>query len=61
MQYEFTVDDKTTFTRPFTGRLPMNLSDEQIYEFACHEGNYGLQNILRGGRVQERGVEGQQR
>jgi hypothetical protein len=58
LQYEFTVDDKTTFTRPFTGRLPMNLSDEQIYEFACHEGNYGLQNILRGGRVQERGVEG---
>ena len=61
LQYEFTVDDKTTFTRPFTGRFPMNLSDEQIFEFACHEGNYGLQNILRGGRVQDGAVQGQQR
>jgi hypothetical protein len=54
LQYEFTVDDPTTFTRPFTGRFPMNGIDEQIYEYACHEGNYGLQNILRGGRAAER-------
>ena len=50
LQYEFTVVDPTTFTRPFTGRLPMTLLDGQIYEYACHEGNYGLENILRGGR-----------
>jgi hypothetical protein len=51
LQYEFTVDDPSTFTKPFTGRFPMNQIDGQIYEYACHEGNYGLQNILRGGRA----------
>ena len=53
LQYEFTVNDPSTFTRPFTGRFPMNLTDGQIYEYACHEGNYGLQNVLRGGRAEE--------
>jgi hypothetical protein len=53
LHYEFTVHDPTTFTRPFTGRLPMNASDDHIYEYACHEGNYGLQNILRGARAQD--------
>ena len=51
LQYEFTVNDPSTFAKPFTGRLPMNLTDQMIYEYACHEGNYGLQNILRGGRA----------
>jgi len=54
LRYEFTVHDPTTFTRPFTGRLPMRLTDERIFEYACHEGNYGLTNILRGGRATER-------
>jgi hypothetical protein len=53
LQYEFTVDDLTTFTQRFSGRFPMNWSDEHIYEYACHEGNYGLQNILRGGRIEQ--------
>jgi hypothetical protein len=53
LEYEFTINDPTTFTRPFTGRLPMNLSDGPVYEYACHEGNYGLQNILRGGRAED--------
>jgi hypothetical protein len=53
LHYEFTVNDPSTFTRPFTGRLPMNLTDQMIYEYACHEGNYGLQNILRGGRAED--------
>jgi pimeloyl-ACP methyl ester carboxylesterase len=62
LQYEFTVHDPTTFTRPFTGKFPMNWNDQQIYEFACHEGNYGLTNILRGGRVTDGStVEGGQR
>jgi hypothetical protein len=52
--YEFTVEDPATFTRPFTGRFPMNLSKEPIYEYACHEGNYGLPNTLRGGRAEDR-------
>jgi hypothetical protein len=54
LQYEFTVHDPTTFTRPFTGRLPMNLTDQLMYEYACHEGNYGLENILRGARIEEK-------
>jgi hypothetical protein len=53
LQYEFTVNDPSTFTKPFTARFPMHLTDSKIYEYACHEGNYGLQNILRGGRVQD--------
>jgi hypothetical protein len=52
--YEFTVDDAATFTRPFTGRIPMNLSKQQIFEYACHEGNYGLRNMLLGARAAER-------
>jgi len=51
LQYEFTVNDPATFTGPFSGRMPMNWSDEHIYEYACHEGNYGLQHILRGARA----------
>ncbi len=51
--YEFTVDDPTTFTRPWTAQLPMTWSDERIYEYACHEGNYALPDILRGARYQE--------
>lgn len=54
LQYEFTVQDPTTFTRPFTGRLPMKLSDQLMYEVACHEGNYGLLNILQAGRAEDR-------
>ena len=53
LQYEFTVDDPSTFTTPFTGRMPMHLTEEMIYEYACHEGNYGLQDILRGGRSED--------
>ena len=51
--YEFTVEDPTTFTRPFTAVLPMRRSDERVYEYACHEGNYGLLSILRGARAEE--------
>ena len=52
--YEFTVNDPATFTRPFSGRLPMNRSDLPLYEYACHEGNYGMENLLRGARAEER-------
>jgi len=53
MQYEFTVDNSTIFTRPFTARYPMNRSELPLYEYACHEGNYGLMNILTGARAEE--------
>ena len=52
--YEFTVDDPTAFTKPWTAVLPMKREDTQLYEYACHEGNYALQNILRGARMEER-------
>ncbi len=50
--YEYTVNDPATFTAPFTVSLPMKLG-EPMYEYACHEGNYGLMNLLAGARVQE--------
>ncbi len=52
--YEFTVNDPASFTRSFSGRLPMNRSDLPLYEYACHEGNYGMENLLRGARAEER-------
>jgi hypothetical protein len=52
--YEFTVDDPETFTRPWTAQLPMTKSTERLYEYACHEGNYALPDILRGARFQEK-------
>ncbi len=56
LQYEFTVDNPTIFTRPFTARYPMNRSELPLYEYACHEGNYGLLNILAGARAEDRNL-----
>ncbi|MCW8195369.1 hypothetical protein F6455_11275 [Proteobacteria bacterium 005FR1] len=52
--YRFTVEDPAAFEQPFTGELPFVATDEQIYEYACHEGNYGLPGILGGARREER-------
>jgi hypothetical protein len=52
--YKFTIDDPTTFTRPWSGEVPFNRMDELIYEYACHEGNYALSNVLSGERNRER-------
>ena len=54
VDYEFTVEDPATFTDRFTGIVLMTKVGGQLYEYACHEGNYGMVNILRGARVQER-------
>jgi hypothetical protein len=51
--YEFTVDDPTVETRRWTASVPMTRSDEPIYEYACHEGNYGMLGILNGARIEE--------
>ena len=53
LEYEFTVNDPATFTRPFTGIIAMKKNDERLFEFACHEGNYALKNILAGTRMKE--------
>ncbi len=50
LKYEFTIDDPATWTKKWTASIPMSRSDEQIFEYACHEGNYGLAGVLRGAR-----------
>ena len=55
--YEFTVEDPTVQTRPWTASVPMTKSDEPIYEYACHEGNYGMLGILEGARAEEKTAE----
>ena len=52
--YRFEIDDPTAFTQPWKGELTMSRSSGPIYEFACHEGNYALPNLLRGYRASER-------
>jgi hypothetical protein len=52
--YQFTVDDAATWARPWTAEMPMAKTEGPIFEHACHEGNYGLANILAGARADER-------
>ena len=54
VEYAFTIDDPSTFTDKITAIVPMTKVAGQIYEYACHEGNYGMTNILRGMRAEER-------
>ena len=51
--YTFTVSDPTTWTQPWTVELPMRRSDLPIFEYACHEGNYGMEGTLSGARAIE--------
>ena len=52
--YEFTVMDPTTWARPWTAQLPMTRTDEPLYEYACHEGNYSMESTLSGARAQDK-------
>jgi hypothetical protein len=54
LRYDFTVEDPQSFARPFTGRLWMTRTDDRIFEYACHEGNYSMAGILRGARANEK-------
>ncbi len=56
LDYQFTVDDPVVWTAPFTGRFTFDADDEQyeLVEYACHEGNYGMFNILSGARARDR-------
>jgi hypothetical protein len=58
LEYAFTVDDPTVWTKPWSVVVPMTLNDERMYEYACHEGNYGLAGILSGARQDEKAAEG---
>jgi hypothetical protein len=54
LDYEFTISDPTTWTAPWTAMIPMKLKNELIYEYACHEGNDAIPDMLRGHRFEER-------
>jgi hypothetical protein len=54
LMYRFTVADPTVWTRPWSAEVPMTRTDGFVMEYACHEGNYGLANILAGARAQEK-------
>jgi hypothetical protein len=54
IDYTFTVEDPTTWTRPWTATFPMVKSDGPMYEYACHEANYGLKHILSNARSEEK-------
>ena len=54
LRYEYTVEDPASFEAPWTVSLPMIKTDGPMFEFACHEGNYGLTNILSAARAEER-------
>jgi len=51
--YEYTVTDPTVYTAPYTVMMPLRRTDGLLFEYACHEGNYGLHGILAGARVFE--------
>ena len=55
--YEFTIDDPGTWTAPWTAQIPMQWNPLPLFEYACHEGNYAMPNILGGARLEERNPE----
>ena len=58
LMYRFTVEDPKTWVRAWTGEFPWPATDQPLYEYACHEGNYALADILRGARAAEARGEG---
>ena len=52
--YEYTVNDPSTFVRPWTAQIPMSKTEGPIWEYACHEGNYAMTNVLTGARAEEK-------
>ena len=53
LRYEFTVDDPATWTKKWSASIPMTRSSELLYEYACHESNYGLEGVLKGARYED--------
>ena len=52
INYAFTVDDPTIWKEPWSGEIGWPATDDQLYEYACHEGNYSMPTVLRGGQIQ---------
>ena len=52
--YQFTIDDETTWAKSWSGEIPMKKVNAPLYEYACHEGNYGMAGVLAGARAEEK-------
>jgi hypothetical protein len=59
--YRFTVDDPQSFTRPWSGEIPMKKAEGPIFEYACHEGNLSMENMLKAARAEEKAEEAARR
>ena len=57
IEYQVTIDDPSTFTKAWTASVPMTKTQDPMYEYACHEGNYGMPNLLAGARAEEKAAE----
>jgi len=57
IDYQFTVENQTFYSSPWTATLPMRPGDGLIYEYACHEGNYAIVDVLQGHRAEEKRAE----
>ena len=55
--YQFTVEDPATWERPWTVEIPVTKSQGQLFEYACHEGNYGMAGALAGARAEEKAAK----
>ena len=54
IDYQYTVSDPTSYSRAWTASMPLRAIDGNLYEYACHEGNYGMMDVLRGARYREK-------
>jgi hypothetical protein len=54
IDYRFTISDPDAYTKPWTAVMPLRAIDGLLYEYACHEANYGMEDVLRGARFRER-------
>lgn len=59
IEYSFTIDDPLLFEAPMYGEIPFRSLEGQVYEYACHEANYAMENVLRGARAEEARDEGE--
>jgi hypothetical protein len=57
LQWQVTIDDPGAWTKPWTAMIPLRPSKKAVYEYACHEGNYGLESILAGARREDQAPE----
>ena len=58
IDYRFTIDDESTWVKPWSAELPLKKTVGPLFEHACHEGNYGLYNTLVGARLEEKKAAG---